>query len=423
MEDAGEATEDQVILAWLQAEIETPGFQQYLIGDPPNPANLSVALKLARSPNLRDAEQNRMRRQIITNTHGFGMGVGTFQGLANDIRWRRFKLTTGDVSEMLYASRSGAWTILAPVSRKVAEGATNVGHIFTGDPTNMVVLSLAYGINHSDKKVPEIIALRRPDGKLVILEGHARATAIVLEARRFSHGVDAYVGDSPSVANWAYAEPDNAQLMPQLSDFRLGADVVASDGSTAGRLASVLVEKDGFVPKALVIEVSLRGRVLPDERLFVTDELIIPIKAVASATHDLVRLSMSGADIRRQPPYLSYRLEAQTAERSLLEEAQLLGGGLGMPSAHEVANKPPGQIEIDRDEKVMLGNTGRPLGTIRDLLYDRGKLIGVVIRPEGFFKREVVLPIRFISRADDLALFADLTESDVDQLKPFDAES
>jgi hypothetical protein len=90
------------------------------------------------------------------------------------------------------------------VSRKVAEGATNVGHIFTGDQTNMVVLSLAYGINHSDKKVPEIIALRRPDGKLVILEGHTRATAIVLEAHRFSHGVEVFVGDSPSVANWAY---------------------------------------------------------------------------------------------------------------------------------------------------------------------------------------------------------------------------
>jgi hypothetical protein len=211
--------------------------------------------------------------------------------------------------------------------------------------------------------------------------------------------------------------------MAALSDFRLGADVVASDGSKAGRLSSVLVERDGFVPKALVVEVSLAGRVLPDERLFVTDELVIPIKAVASATRDLVRLSMSGADIRRQPPYLSYRFEPPTTEGSLLEEAQLLGGGLGMPSAQEVANKPAHQIEIDRDEKVMLGKTGRPLGTIHDLLYDRGNLIGVVIRPEGFFKRDVVLPVRFISRADDLALFADLTESDVEKLKPFDAES
>ncbi len=204
MEDSGAATEDQVILAWLQAEIESPGFQQYLIGDPPNPANLSLALKLARSPDLHDDEQNRMRRQIVANTHGFGMGVGQFQGLANDIKWRRFKLTAGEVGEMLYASRSGAWTILAPVSRKVAEGASKVGHVFTGDATNMVVLSLAYGINHTDKKVPEIIALRRPDGLLVILEGHARATAIVLEASRFKHGVEAYVGESPSVPNWAY---------------------------------------------------------------------------------------------------------------------------------------------------------------------------------------------------------------------------
>jgi len=200
----GGATEDQVILAWLQAEIESAGFQQYLMGDPANPANLSLALKLARSPNLHDDEQNRTRRQIIANTHGFGMGVGQFQGLANDIKWRKVKVTAGEVGEMLYASRSGAWTILAPVSRKVAEGATNVGHIFTGDQTNMVVLSLAYGINHADKKVPEIIALRRPDGHLVILEGHARATAIVLEAQSFKHGVEAYVGDSPSVASWAY---------------------------------------------------------------------------------------------------------------------------------------------------------------------------------------------------------------------------
>jgi hypothetical protein len=56
---------------------------------------------------------------------------------------------------------------------------------------------------------------------------------------------------------------------------------------------------------------------------------------------------------------------------------------------------------------------------VEDVLLDHGELIGVVIRPEGFFKRDVVLPIRFINRADDMALFADLTESDIDQLKPF----
>ncbi len=204
MEDLGTASEDQVILAWLQAEIESPDFQAFVIGNPPNPANLALALKAARSPDLRDKAQNHLRRQIITAVYGFGTGAGSFEGLSNDIKWRRMHLTTDEVSEMLYARRDGAWRLLSPVTRKVAEGATNAGHIYTGDSTNMVVLSLASGLCHSEKKVPEIIALRRPDGPLVILEGHARATAIVLEAHRFPHGVHVYVGAGPSVANWPY---------------------------------------------------------------------------------------------------------------------------------------------------------------------------------------------------------------------------
>jgi sporulation protein YlmC with PRC-barrel domain len=209
--------------------------------------------------------------------------------------------------------------------------------------------------------------------------------------------------------------------MPELSDFRLGSDVFTSDGRKAGALASVLVERDGFDPKALVVEVSLEG-VLSDEKLFIHNELVVPIELVKAAGHERVELSVSGEDLGQQSPYLAYRLQTPDRTSSLLEEAQFLGGGLGMPDAQEVANKPPDQLEIDRDEKVMLGSTGRTFGRIRDLLYDQGKLVGVVIKPEGFFKRDVVLPMRFISRADDLALFADLTEAGIDQLKPFDAE-
>ena len=204
MDDLGAATEDQVILAWLQAEIESPDFQAYVIGNPPNPANLSLALKAARAPDLRDATQNDLRRQIITEMYGFGRGTGSFEGLGADLAWRKVRLGVDEVGEMLYARRDGAWRLLSPATRKVAEGATNVGHVFTGDNTNMVVLSLASGICHSDKKVPEIIALKRPDGSLVILEGHARATAIALEAHRFPNGVTAYVGEGPSVAGWPY---------------------------------------------------------------------------------------------------------------------------------------------------------------------------------------------------------------------------
>jgi uncharacterized protein YrrD len=209
--------------------------------------------------------------------------------------------------------------------------------------------------------------------------------------------------------------------MPELSDLRLGADVVANDGTKVGTIVSVIVDEEGFRPRALVVkdEATLAGRLLSGEKLFTTDEVVIPITAVESATHDEVRLSMTGPDVRRQPLYLSYRREPMTPEDAVLEEGQLLGGGLGLPKAEEIANKAQGQIEIDRGENVMVGKTGRRLGTVQDVLFDHGELIGVVIHPEGFFKRDVVLPIRFIERADDMALFAQLEESDVEQLKPF----
>jgi uncharacterized protein YrrD len=208
--------------------------------------------------------------------------------------------------------------------------------------------------------------------------------------------------------------------MPELRDFRLGADVVGADGQKAGTLVSVLVEKKGFDPQALVIkeEESLAGRLLADERFYVTDEVVVPIAEVESAAHDVIRLTIPAAEVSRRPPYLSYRFKPLTLGTAALEEAEILGG-LGTPHVEEVANKGAGQIEIERDENVMLGNTGRRLGKVQDLLYHDGELIGVVIQPEGFFKKDVVLPIRFISRADDLALFASVNESDIEHLEPF----
>jgi uncharacterized protein YrrD len=210
--------------------------------------------------------------------------------------------------------------------------------------------------------------------------------------------------------------------MTASGDFRLGARVVDRDGETAGVLVSVLVEQDGFDPKAIVVqdEASLVGRLVAEEKLFVTDEVVVPMSKVVSANHDEVRLSLSREEVRGQKPYLSHRLDPESPEAPVLQEAQLLGGGLAIPPAHEVANKPADQIEIDKDENVMIGTTGRRLGKVHDVLFSGGEPVGVVIRPEGWFKHDVLLPIKFITRGDDLALFAAISESDAQKLKPFE---
>ena len=206
MEDLGTASDDHVILAWLRAEIDSPPFQSYLIGDPPKPSHLARGLALARNPDLDNAEHNAERRRIIASAHGFGRGSLIFAGLEDDIAWRRVRASIAEVAAMLYSNRNATWTTLAPATRTVAEGAANAAVVFSGDYTNMHILSLARTICHADPapSLSELICLRLPDGGISLVEGHARATAIVLEGHKLPDGVEAFIGDSPSIENWAY---------------------------------------------------------------------------------------------------------------------------------------------------------------------------------------------------------------------------
>ena len=206
MEDLGAVSDDNVVLAWLQAEIESPPFQAYLIGDPPKPSHLARALALARNPDLDNAEHNAERRRIIAAAHGFGRGALIFAGLEDDIAWRRARASTAEVAAMLYSNRNATWTTLAPATRRVAEGASNAAKLFTGDDMNLHILSLARIICHADPapELSPLLCLRMPDGGISLLEGHTRATAIVLEGHKLPQGVEAFIGESPSIKSWAY---------------------------------------------------------------------------------------------------------------------------------------------------------------------------------------------------------------------------
>lgn len=210
--------------------------------------------------------------------------------------------------------------------------------------------------------------------------------------------------------------------MARGKDFHLGARVVDRDGQTAGSLACVLVDEDGFDPKALVVkdETSLVGRLIADEKFFITDEVVVPIAAVESADHGAVHLSLTRDEVKREKPYISYRFRPESLGEVLMKEAQLLGGGLALPDVDELADKPSGEIEIDKNENVMIRKTGHRFGKVHDLLYDDGEMVGIVVRTGGLIGHDVVLPIRFIYRGDDMALFADLRETDITALKPFE---
>jgi len=108
----------------------------------------------------------------------------------------------------------------------------------------------------------------------------------------------------------------------------------------------------------------------------------------------------------------------------LEDSAGVLGSGPELPNwMEQVANKGPDELEIDGGENVMIGRTGKRLGTVKDVLFDDDQLVGVVLQPDGWFKREVVLPRGMLERSDDLALFVNVEEKDIERLAPFQPEA
>jgi len=210
----------------------------------------------------------------------------------------------------------------------------------------------------------------------------------------------------------------------QDEDFHLGAAIHSSDGIEIGKLSRLIVDKTSLTLRAFVAKESRRftGHLLSPGSWLLADEVIVPRSAVSSVTHERIVLTLTAAGVRKLPPYLSYRYGDETVTEGLAEEAiSALTASPSIPaSLEQLANKGADELEIEGGENVMLGNSGKRLGTVKDVLFDNAELIGVVILPDGVLKEEVILPRRFLQRSDDLALFADLSAGDLDHLKPFE---
>lgn len=208
---------------------------------------------------------------------------------------------------------------------------------------------------------------------------------------------------------------------PKTQDFHLGAAVYARDGTHVGELEGTLVDKDSLELIALVVKENSRfsGHFLRPGSVLLTDELVVPLSAVGGVSHDRVDLQLTAGRLRKLPPYLKHRFAMPTRTEEVEQALDLLTATVAMPQIVETADKPASELEIDSGENVMLGDTGKKLGHVKDVLFDGDELVGVVMLPEGLLREEVVLPRRFIGRSDDLALFAQLGPDDLEHLKPF----
>ena len=192
MIERGPATEANMIATFLQAEADPNSHWSDCVN-----AGLAVIRaerSLIESPNLDDPAENRSRKDLL-----FSYRRGQFVGFPEDTTWRTVDLQPEDFRAIFYMDHAN-WNEFSGQTRLVCEGARNLLK-FASDGRFQHIFAICQAIRAGTPLLP-LIAAQRDGARLVLIEGHSRATAYA--AVGFGGPVRALVGSSSSMNEWIH---------------------------------------------------------------------------------------------------------------------------------------------------------------------------------------------------------------------------
>ena len=200
----GPATEDDMVLAFLRAEIESSRFAGGLLAAL---AGLGLDRTLVDRADLSGPEDNLRRRQVLEDYRGpqRGPGAGVFGGFPDDVCWLWAALTPAELADVRYIH----WDYWLEVSGGTPRPADAIARMrrewdVPGDDIREIADALERG------SMPhEIVVVGLPPGRgLVVLEGHVRLTGLLLRPELLPPEVRVLLGTSPRIVEWGcYGSP------------------------------------------------------------------------------------------------------------------------------------------------------------------------------------------------------------------------
>ena len=172
--------------ARLRAQLEDAGLPERIVTD----------------PRLDDEDENLARRELLKGYRGYGEGTGLFDGFPSDVRWEWMAITPEELARVRYIDYD-YWVELSGGSRLATDAALLVraGVAPFGVQSDWA-LALARALAEGARLPPLILVTDgRPDG-LVVLEGHARLTAYMLEPQALPPELEVLVGASREMSGW-----------------------------------------------------------------------------------------------------------------------------------------------------------------------------------------------------------------------------
>ncbi|KKP69200.1 MAG: hypothetical protein UR66_C0001G0082 [Candidatus Moranbacteria bacterium GW2011_GWE1_35_17] len=195
----GKISENEMIAEFLKAEYSSERFNSRLksLLD-----KYSADHKLITEPNLKNKDDNIFRKTLLGEYRGYGRNQELFENFPNDVQWHIALLTPEELKQAKYIAYD-YWKELTDGSRLAIDAVKNIQagkEIF--NQSNERFLSVAEAIKNG-VKFPRLIFLASDkDSSVVVLEGHLRLTAFLLEPEFIPKNLEVIVGFSKNASKW-----------------------------------------------------------------------------------------------------------------------------------------------------------------------------------------------------------------------------
>jgi hypothetical protein len=197
MIERGPARECDMVLAFLRAEVTSPRFaEQYLL--PIFEKNNLSKTELIDEADLKNSQQNAIRRAILRAYRGFGANDLLFKDFPLNVEWRFVEIEKGDYGRLKFANEP-TWSTLTEGTRSVKMLADKIRAEQVPENPAEHVRAIQKRLLAGDVFAP-IVAVEGNHEALVLLEGHSRATAYV--GLEWNPGILTILGSSPEMSKW-----------------------------------------------------------------------------------------------------------------------------------------------------------------------------------------------------------------------------
>jgi hypothetical protein len=190
------ATEDDMVLTFLRAEVDSPRFA--------GPLLLALGKQgldraLVDRADRTDPEENAARRRLLATYRGYGRNEALFAGLPDDISWSWVALTPAELADVRYIDWD-YWLEVSGGTRRPRDAIARMRADWDAEGSDYRRIAVAAARGSFP---PELVVLGRPPGQdLVLLEGHVRLTGLLLDPQHLPGELRVLLGTSPRIAEW-----------------------------------------------------------------------------------------------------------------------------------------------------------------------------------------------------------------------------